>query len=212
MISYIKGTIIRFDKDTSKIVVDVNGVGYEVMLPAFVMRSLVDQDKKEGEPVTLQTYYHVSERQPRPVLVGFNSEFERRFFEKLIAVEDIGPTKAARALVFSVSTVANAIEDGDAKVLERMPGIGARTAQKIIATLREKVAEFALLRDEGYNSMPQVVRKDLTEETIEVLTGLGYKRAEAKLKVEEALGRNPGVKDIEELIRDVFRAERESYP
>ena len=60
--------------------------------------------------------------------------------------------------------------------------------------------------------MPQVVRKDLTEETIEVLTGLGYKRAEAKLKVEEALGRNPGVKDIEELIRDVFRAERESYP
>jgi Holliday junction DNA helicase RuvA len=212
MISYIKGTIIRFDKDTSKIVVNVNGVGYEVLLPAFVMRSLVDQGKKEGEPVILQTYYHVSERQPRPVLVGFNSEFERRFFEKLIAVEDIGPTKAARALVFSVSTVANAIEDGDAKVLERMPGIGARTAQKIIATLREKVAEFALLRDEGYNSMPQVVRKDLTEETIEVLTGLGYKRAEAKLKVEEALGRNPGVKDIEELIRDVFRAERESYP
>jgi Holliday junction DNA helicase RuvA len=212
MISYIKGTIIRFDKDNSKIVVDVNGVGYEILLPAFVMRSLVDQSKKEGEPVILQTYYHVSERQPRPVLVGFNSEFERRFFEKLIAVEDIGPTKAAKALVFSVSTVANAIEDGDAKVLEKMPGIGARTAQKIIATLREKVAEFALLRDEGYNSMPQVVRKDLTEETIEVLTGLGYKRAEAKLKVEEALGRNPGVKDIEELIRDVFRAERESHP
>ncbi|MFA4836154.1 MAG: Holliday junction branch migration protein RuvA [Dehalococcoidia bacterium] len=208
MISCIKGTILRFDQDRSKIVVDVTGVGYEVMLPAFVMRAIVDRGKKEGDEITLQIYYHVSERQPRPALVGFNNEFEKRFFEKLIEVEGIGPTKAARAFIFSVSTVANAIEDGDAKTLEKMPGIGARAAQKIIATLKEKVAEFALLKDEGYDSVPKVVRKDITDETVEVLTGLGYKRVEAKAKVEEAIQKNPGVKDIEDLIRDIFRSER----
>jgi Holliday junction DNA helicase RuvA len=208
MISYIKGTIRSIDNKTSKVVVDVNGVGYEVLLPLFVMRSLTDRGKEEGDEIALQIYYHVSERQPRPVLVGFNNDFERRFFEKLIAVEDIGPAKAARAFVFSVSTVANAIESGDAQVLQRMPGIGARTAQKIIATLKEKVAEFALLKDEGYDSMPSVARRDIKGEAVEVLAGLGYKRADAKLKIDEVMERNPGLKDTEGLIREVFRGER----
>ncbi|MCL0030048.1 Holliday junction branch migration protein RuvA [Dehalococcoidia bacterium] len=208
MISYINGTIKSIDKEASKIVVDVNGLGYEVLLPLFVMRSLTDRGKEEGDEIALQIYYHVSERQPRPVLVGFNNDFERRFFEKLIAVEDISPSRAARAFVFSVSTVANAIESGDVQVLQRMPGIGARIAQKIIATLREKVAEFALLKDEGYDSMPSVARKDIKDEAVEVLAGLGYRRADARLKVEEALEQNPGLKDTEELIRAVFRAER----
>ena len=97
MISHIKGTIASFDEEASRIVVDVNGVGYEILLPMFVKRSLEDRQKQEGDEITLQIYYHVSERQPRPVLVGFNSEFEKRFFEKLVAVEDIGPSKAARA-------------------------------------------------------------------------------------------------------------------
>jgi Holliday junction DNA helicase RuvA len=208
MISYIKGFIRSIDSETSKVVVDVNGVGYEVLLPLFVMRSLTDRGKGEGDEIALQIYYHVTERQPRPVLVGFNNDFERRFFEKLIAVEDIGPSKAARALVFSVSTVANAIESGDAQVLQRMPGIGARTAQKIIATLKEKVAEFALLKDEGYDSIPSRARKDIKDEAVEVLAGLGYKRADARLKIDEVLERNPGLKDVEGLIREVFQAER----
>lgn len=209
LISYIQGTIVSFDRDNSKVVVNVNGVGYEIILPMFVTRSLVDNGKVEGDEISLQIYYHASERQPRPVLVGFNNDFERRFFEKLIAVEDIGPSKATRAFVFSVSTVAKAIEDGDAKVLERMPGIGARTAQKIIATLKEKVAEFALLKDEGYHSMPVVEREDIKIEAIDVLTGLGYKQAEARAKVEYAIEQKPGIKDTEEMIREVFRAERQ---
>ncbi|PIU57721.1 MAG: Holliday junction DNA helicase RuvA [Chloroflexi bacterium CG07_land_8_20_14_0_80_51_10] len=208
MISYIKGTIRSFDRENSEVVVDVNGVGYEILLPMFVMRSLVDRGKQEGEEIALETYYHVTERQPRPVLVGFNNEFERRFFEKLIAVAGLGPAKAARAFVFSVSTVANAIESSDAQLLARMPGIGSRTAQKIIATLKGKVAEFALLRDEGYDSVPKVARKDISDEAIEVLTGLGYKRTEARAKVDEILEMKPDVKEVEELIREVFRAER----
>jgi Holliday junction DNA helicase RuvA len=208
MISYLKGTISSIDEETSKIVIDVGGVGYEVLLPMFVMRSLIDHAKQVGDAITLQTYYHVTERQPRPVLVGFNSELEKRFFEKLIEVEGNGPTKAARAFVYSVSTVANAIEDGDARLLQSMPGIGGRAAQKIIATLKEKVAEFALLKDEGYDSVPKVIRRDMHSEAIEVLTGLGYKLAEAKVKVDAILEMQPDIKGVEELIREVFRTEK----
>lgn len=208
MLSFLKGNIASIDSESSKVVVDVNGVGYEVLLPMFVMRSLLDHGKIEGDEITLQIYYHVTERQPRPMLVGFNNELSKRFFEKLIGVEDLGPAKAAKAFVFSVSTVANAIEDGDAAVLQSMPGIGARTAQKIIATLQEKVAEFALLRDEGYDSVPKIVKKGIQDEAIEVLSGLGYKRIEAKAKVDEALEMNPAIKEVEALIREVFRAER----
>ncbi len=208
MISCLTGKIGRIDEETSKIVIDVGGVGYEVLLPMFVMRSLIDSQKQINDTITLQTYYHVTDRQPRPVLVGFNNEFEKRFFEKLIEVEGLGPTKAARAFVFSVSTVANAIEDGDARLLQSMPGIGGRAAQKIIATLKEKVAEFALLKDEGYDSVPRVIKRDMHSEAIEVLTGLGYKQAEAKAKVDVILETNPGINVVEELIREVFRAEK----
>jgi len=208
VISYIKGIIRSMDKENSKVVVEVNGVGYEILLPVFVMRSVIDRGKKEGDELALETLYWVSDRQPRPILIGFNNSFERQFFEKLLAVEDIGPTKAARAFVFSVSAVANAIESGDSQLLESMPGIGARTARKIIATLKEKVTEFALLKDEGYTSMPSPEKANIRDEAVEILVGLGYTKSEAKMKVKEALERKPEVKETQELIREVFRLEK----
>lgn len=210
MISYIRGTIRSIDRDESQIVVEVNGVGYDILLPTFVMRALVqERGKKKDDEVELEVYYHVPDRPPRPVLVGFSNDFERRFFERMIEVEDIGPSKAARAFVFSVSTVASAIENGDIKLLQRMPGIGQRTAQKIVATLQGKVAEFALLRDEGYATIPSMEKEDIRDEAIEVLTALGHRKADAMSKVDEALKRNPQLKDTQELIREVFRSERE---
>ena len=209
MISSIKGRIRSINRDNSHIVVEANGVGYSILLPFFVMRSLTDHGRKEGDEAELEIYYHVSERQPRPVLVGFNNEFEKRFFERLIGVEDLGPAKAAKAFVYSVSTVAQAIEDGDAQALESMPGIGQRMAQKMIASLQGKVAEFALLRDEGYSSVPSAEKEDTKDEAVEVLTRLGDKRAEAKAKVEEVLKLNPKVKDTEELLREVLKRDRD---
>lgn len=210
MISYIKGTIRSINREESQIVVEVNGVGYNILLPSFVMRSLIqEQDKKKDDDIELEIYYHVPDRPPRPILVGFSNDFERRFFEKLIEVEDIGPSKAAKAFIFSVSTVANAIEDGDVQLLQRMPGIGQRTAQKIVATLQGKVAEFALLMDEGYATVPSIEKEDLRDEAIEVLTALGHRKVEAASKVDEALKRNPQLKDTQELIREVFRSERD---
>lgn len=202
MISYLSGHLKRKSRDDMKIVVDVNGVGYDVLLPQFVRRTF--DDKEIGAPVELEIYYHVAERQPRPTLIGFNREHERTFFERLLNVADIGPMKAAKALVFSVSAVAQAIESGDVQFLTRMPEIGERTAQKMVATLRGKVAEWALLRDEGYTS-PVSPEEDLHREALDVLVGLGYKRAEARDEVEQAVKRNPRVRTVEELLREVFK-------
>jgi len=209
MISQLRGIARNIDRERSNLVLEVNGVGYEVLLPVFVLRSLLDRGKEEGDEIELKIYYHVGGRPPRPMLVGFNNEVERRFFEKLIQVEDLGPLKAARAFVFSVSTVANAIESRDVGLLERMPGVGPRLAQKIVATLHGKVAEFALLRDERYDSLPTPERTDIRSEAIEVLVGLGYRRREAAARVEEALRQKPEIKDTEGLLREVFRLERE---
>ncbi|MDO8688935.1 MAG: Holliday junction branch migration protein RuvA [Dehalococcoidia bacterium] len=205
MISYLAGRLLRKNREDQKIVVDVNGVGYEVLLPYFVRRAF--DDKETGDPVELEIYYHVAERQPRPLLIGFLRENERAFFERLLSVSDIGPMRAARALIFSVSAVAQAIEDGDVQFLTKMPEVGERTAQKIVATLRGKVAEWALLKDEGYASTP-AREPDLRREALDVLVGLGYKRGEAREEVEQAFKRAPGVKNVEELIREVFKGGR----
>jgi Holliday junction DNA helicase RuvA len=129
-----------------------------------------------------------------------------------MTVEDIGPQKAARALVFSVSTIARAIEQEDYGLLRQMPGIGERTARKMVATLRGKVAEEALLRDEGFAELPPgeapTEATELREEGIEILVSLGHRRPEAAAKVDAVLKRAPAIASAEELIREVYRAER----
>jgi Holliday junction DNA helicase RuvA len=191
-----------------RIIVDVQGVGYEVLLPFFVRRTF--EDKEIGSSVELDIYYYVSERQPRPVLIGFNREHERSFFEQLIQVEDIGPSKAAKALIFSVSTIARAIEDGDANQLKRLEGIGERTAQKIIATLRGKVSAWALLRDEGYSTVPPLLAPNMQDEALEALVTLGYRRLEARREIDAAMQRQPDLGSTEGLLREIFRAKRDS--
>ena len=211
MIAHLSGTLKRLSKDSLKAIVEVeNGVGYEVLLPFFVKRAL-EEEALEGQHVDLEVYYYATERHPVPILIGFNREHEKTFFERLVGVEDIGPSKAASALVFSVSTIARAIEEGDTGLLRKLPGIGERTANKIVATLQGKVAEWALLRDEQYDTVPAAVREErgaLLDAVAEALVGLGYRRAEARAKVEQVLERTPSVKDEQELIREVFRSER----
>lgn len=207
MISYIHGTLKR--KLSDRVVVDVGGVGYDVFLPEFIMRTV--EDRPDGEPVEFEIYYHVSDRQLRPTLIGFNKGHEKQFFEKIISVEDIGPQKAARALVLSVSTIAQAIESEDVALLRKLPGIGERTARKMVATLRGKVAEEALLRDEGFSTIggaPQPEpASELREDCIGILIGLGHRRSEATSKVDAAMRRRPDISTPDELIREVYRGE-----
>ncbi len=209
MISYLKGELRLLSHDPGQAVVVCGGVGYDVTLPTFVQQSLTNEGLREGGEIELEIYYHVTERQPKPLLVGFRSPSEREFFEQLMQVEGIGPTRAAAALVFPVSVIARAIESEDMGVLTRLPGVGARAAQKMVATLRGKVTATALLRDEGIPDAASREReRDSRIEAIDALVNLGYRPVEARDSVEEAIARRDGLEDdVQELIREVFRSQ-----
>jgi Holliday junction DNA helicase RuvA len=209
MISYITGTIRSLTREPGRAVVIAGGVGYEISLPTYVYQSLANDGIGEGSQVELEIYYHVTERQPKPMLVGFRHPSEKRFFEQLIQVEGIGPAKAASALVFPVSTIATAIENEDLGSLQRLPGIGSRAAQKIVATLRGKVAATALLVDAGISEQGQTPPpSDARSEAIEALVTLGYRPTEAQDKVDAVLRQTPeAADDLQDLMREVFKAQ-----
>ena len=209
MITYLKGHIRTLDRDPARAVVVCGGVGYEVTLPVFVEQSLTNDGLGAGDALELEIYYHVTERQPKPLLVGFRLANEREFFEQLVQVEGIGPVRAAAALVFPVSVIAKAIESEDTAVLTQLPGVGARAAQKMIATLRGKVTATALLRDDGLRESRAAAQvADPRVEAIDVLISLGYRPVEARERVMEAVNRSPEKADeVQELVREVFRGQ-----
>jgi holliday junction DNA helicase RuvA len=123
-------------------------------------------------------------------------------------VDGVGPTKAIRAINQPIEAIADAIERKDIAFLRRLPGIGERTAEKIVAALRGKVAKYALLRTEPPAPAADV-RVDFRDEVIDVLTSqLGHRAAEARQMVERALQRNPAIGSAEELFQEVYRSER----
>ena len=206
MIRYIEGKLLKKEED--RIVVLTNGVGYEILLPAIVRKTFIQKRAGEdGEIVKLYIYYHQTERQPKPLLIGFNAEAEKEFFEKFITVEDIGPPTAAKALVAPVAQIARAIEERDSKTLENLKGIGRRTADKIIATLHGKVGKFALMREDQIPADVEIV--DLKKQVEEVLVkDLGHKSSEAQRLIREAMLRNPSISTPEELFEEVYRGQK----
>jgi Holliday junction DNA helicase RuvA len=210
MIRYIEGKLLKREED--RVVILANGVGYEILLPAIVRKTFSSKRTGEdGEMVKLFIYYHQTERQPKPLLIGFNFEPEKEFFEKFITVEDIGPPTAVKALVLPIPQIAKAIEERDSKTLEGLKGIGRRTADKIIATLQGKVGKFALMIED---QMPVDVEiADFKKQVEEVLVkDLGYKLSEAHRLVNEAMLKNPNVTTPEELFEEVYRGQKEISP
>src|SRR3972149_2875347 len=131
MITHLSGVLARKNAAASSLEIDVNGVWYEVELPAFVWLSL--DGCAPGALLEIETFYFVNQNAPIPRLIGFQRGIERDFFKKLITVPNIGPTTATKALIFSVSTLARWIEDGDTAQLSRLPGIGKRSPETIVA-------------------------------------------------------------------------------
>jgi len=189
------------------IVVDAGGVGYEVHLPGVVARAL--PAGRDGHPVVVELFisFHATQNQPKPLLIGFLHEIEQEFFERFITVDGLGPTKAMKAIVHPIHTIADAIERKDVAFLRRLPGIGERTAEKIVASLHGKMGKYALLRGEAEETAPD--DGDFKAEVLDVLTKqLGHRAAEARQMVEEAMRRRPGIAGAEELFQEVYRIER----
>ena len=206
MISFLTGEIRNIFPEKSIIEINVSGVGYEVSLPTFVMDEVINVGKKNGEKINLEIYYHSTERSPKPLLVGFNNQLEKLFFEKIIQVEGVGPLKAVSALIFPVAIVSQAIEDEDISILNQMPGIGARAAQKMIATLKGKLIDIISDSRSSLNATDSN-KNALRDDIVEILVGLGFKETDAIIKINEVISEKPELTDnLEEIIREIFKS------
>lgn len=202
MIGYLEGKILK--KEDDRILLLVNHVGYEVLLPSIVVETL--KNKIVGDELSLYIFHQQTERQPKPVLIGFNLEAEREFFQLFISVEAVGPLKAARAMNIPVRDIAHAIETENASVLKQLKGVGNRTAQKIIATLKGKMNKFVLISKGDNLTAPVYV--DFKNQVLKVLVDqLGHKTSDANQMIAQALNRNSSVSTPEELFEEVYRGE-----
>ena len=201
MISRISGTVT--DKKDGSLILKSGVMSYEIMIPLAVMNAL-DQEKIVGvlELVTYH-YYQMDQSRAIPVLIGFQNEIEKEFFEKFISVSGVGPKAACRALSEPFSVIAGAIDSGDVSFLKKLPGIGDQKARLIVAKLQGKVGKYGLIRDELVGKVKGY--EDIKGEALEVLLQLQYKRSEAEQMIHKALERVPDLKNSEELLNEVYR-------
>ena len=215
MIATLHGRLRRRLED--RIILEVGGVGYEVFLPPIALRALEGahaENSDKASELALVIYYHATRDQPRPVLIGFTSDLDKEFFERLITVKDIGPMVAARALAAPVAELAAAIARQDEKYLRGLPGIGPQKAKNIVAQLQSKVAKFALVRAaaaaEPIDVAPAPVDADGLRELVwEIMVKqLGHRPSEASQLITDALRRRPSIMSPEELFDEIYRGEK----
>jgi holliday junction DNA helicase RuvA len=206
VICRISGKLI--DKLEDSIILDVNGICYEVLIPGAVM-NCIDSHVMENGTISLITYHYLQVEPSRgfPFLIGFLNGIEKEFFEKFITVSGIGPKAAVRALKVPISAIAKAIDAGDISFLKSLPGIGMQRAREIVAKLQGKIGKFGLIQDGvGVSDVTASKNKeDIEEEAIDVLLQLQYKKFEARNMVDAALSRNPEIKTSEDLLNEVYK-------
>lgn len=200
MIVALRGPLTRWDEERSVIWLEAGGVTYEVSMPAFAGEWVTRHNL--GDELQVFTYEYASERQPAPTLFGFPRLAEREFFRKFIEVPDIGPAKAVRALTRPVSDIARWVEAEDVRALRQLPGIGDRLAQTIVAHLRGKLLQEALLRDRDGET--PAAAPDVRTDAIDALIALQYGRREADNLVNEALKSRPDLDSLEAILRYVL--------
>jgi len=210
MISSLKGFVRALSRE-NQLTLNVGGVGYEIQLPHFVYQKFVRNGVGVGDELELEIYYHAAERQPRPMLVGFENGYQKAFFERIITVKGIGPTKAI-ALETRPEDIVLAIEAGDVDALTRMKGIG-KSAAKIVAELQDKLDLPPQPRgaDAGDPERAPPTRSRVRVEAIQALITLGYRNSEATQVVNAVLATNPDAADsAQTVIKEAFRLKQKA--
>ena len=203
MISRICGKVVETGKNC--LLIEVNGLTYEVLLPQAVMQRIGEAIGPDGK-VALKTfhYHQVEPSKSTPVLIGFLNDIERDFFQVFITVSGIGPRAALKALNKPISRIAQAIDSADTNFLKSLPGIGEQRAREIVAKLQSKVGRFGLISD-AHTAQRAEAAKDISEEAMAVLLQLQYKRQEAQEMLKKALENAPAVATTEELLNEVYK-------
>ncbi len=174
MIAQLRGTLL--DKRPNQVLVDVGGVGYQVHIPLSTYYSLEDLHST----VTLLVHTHL--RDDGISLYGFLSSREKQCFELLIGASGVGPVLAMKILSgMNVEELVPAIRSGDLAALTRIPGVGKKTAERIVVELRDKLAAM-----ETHSAPRPPSPEGPAEEVISALVNLGYEERDAKKAVEEA--------------------------
>jgi Holliday junction DNA helicase RuvA len=178
MISHLRGTLL--EKHPNQVIVDVQGVGYEVTIPVSAYSSLPET----GAEIRLHIHTHV--REDALALFGFLSAGDKALFEKLIAVSGIGPKLAVTALSgMAAPELAGAIRSGAIEQLVRIPGVGKKTAERMILELRDKLDLTGTSARPGA-AAPKSALDSTEEDVISALMNFGATRAAAEMAVTKA--------------------------
>ena len=180
MISYVKGILTEIIEDT--IIVETGGIGVEIHVPLTLIGSL----PHIGDELKIYTYFKVAEDSMS--LYGFENRRDLDMFGQLIAISGIGP-KGALAILSTLSPdeLRMAVIAGDAKAISAAQGIGAKTAQRVILELKDKISAEDLLGSAGYKNTASVASNENTasSEAVEALIALGYTGSQALRAVRE---------------------------
>ena len=211
MITKIRGRLAGMHGESA--IVEVGGLFYEVMLPGGLAERLSRRAAPDEQPeLTFHTLHYIESAggvgNLRPRLIGFIEAMDREFFELLTTVSNLGVKTALRALTIPIAEMAAAIENGDARTLARLPRIGPRMADKIIAELKGKVWKFTLLPSGEPLAAPakaRPVEQPFVAEAREILLQVGYRAADAATAIEKVLNARPDVQTSQALVQEVFR-------
>lgn len=178
MIAFLRGRVL--DKQPNLLIVDVQGVGYEVRVPLSTYYDVGET----GTDVALHVYTHVREEALQ--LYGFLTTIEQQLFERLIAISGIGP-KLAIAVLSGIEPrdLVGAVHRGDIARLTGIPGVGRKTAERIVLELKDRLAHLAVPAGEA--SVPVAPRERLRDDVLSALQNLGYHRPLAEKAVDSTL-------------------------
>jgi Holliday junction DNA helicase RuvA len=189
VIAHLRGRVLR--KNPQEVIVDVAGVGYKVAIPVSTFYRLGE----EGAEVSLRVHTHV--REDALALYGFLTAHEQDLFESLIQVAGVGPRLAVNILSgIEAAELAAALRTSDVARLTRVPGVGKKTAERLVVELKDKMPP-ALTPSEEAETLPPATPK---EDLLSALAHLGYSRGEAERGVDRAL-RDDGDGRFEDLLR-----------
>jgi Holliday junction DNA helicase RuvA len=197
MIGFLRGRLTA--KHPPQLLIDVGGVGYEVEAPMSTFYGL----PQAGVEVGLFT--HLVVREDAHVLFGFGTERERRLFRELIKVSNVGPKLALSLLSgMSVESFLACIESQDADTLVRIPGVGRKTAERLLIEMRDRIKSFVGIEATlpTADGVPGVAVNGPQAEAFSALIALGYKPAEITRLLKAV---DPAAKTVEDLIRGALQ-------
>lgn len=197
MIGQLRGQLLQ--KKPNLVLVDVQGVGYEVHIPLTSFYEL----PAEGEELVLKIHTHV--REDAFTLFGFKTQREKEFFLKLVSISGIGPKLAISILSGAkVEELAQAISDGNLGRLTAIPGVGRKTGERVILELKSQVAPFLVPGQTDVTRQPEKA-DGLQEDILSALVNLGYAKPGAEKALASVLRAGECERTFEDLLRHTLR-------